>query len=163
MTFSPHNYTAAAAGVQGATGVDPLVPTELDAAVKTLQNGVRGYHAAAERVEDVELAERMRELSRSRSEVLARVVRIATDETAYEPQDSDGTIPGTLHRGWLAVKSIVGGDESVIETAKTGEDEAISDLENAIASSTSEAVKDALRAALDDVRIARDSLEALSG
>ena len=44
------------------------------------------------------------------------------------------TVPGALHRGWIAVKDALTGDDAdaVINAAETGEDHAVEDYEEAL-------------------------------
>lgn len=141
----------------------PMQTKELDDAVRALQDGVRGYETAADEVSNAILATNLRDLARSRESVLDQLIGVAADETREVTEAEGGTITGALHRGWMRVKSVVTGDESIIEAAKTGESEALSRLEKALESGLDSPIEEAIRRAMLDIENAMKQLDGMTG
>ena len=95
---------------------------------KTLENGRAGFEQAAGRVAAAgrsDIAERFREFSAERASMAAELESLAA---AYgDDVDARSTVPGVLHRGWMALKDALTGDDiaAVIRTAEQGEDHAL--------------------------------------
>lgn len=140
----------------------PYDTTALEGAIDALMNGVRGYAVAADEVADPALGALLRSLGDSRKQVFDDVVRVSASEVRVTPEDDSGTVPGAVHRGWLKAKGAVAGDEAVIAAALTGEEEAVDDLEDALASGMPEPVEEAVRRALLEVQRAKQQLESLT-
>jgi uncharacterized protein (TIGR02284 family) len=101
--------------------------------VKTLNNGVEGFNSAAEKLSSrTDVAEKFRAFSVERAGFSDELTEIAAKYGDDMPDG--GSLAGSLHRGWIAFKDLVTGssDESVIEAAKTGEDHAVEQYEEAI-------------------------------
>jgi uncharacterized protein (TIGR02284 family) len=101
--------------------------------VKTLNNGVEGFNSAAEKLSPrIEVADKFRGFSAERAEFSSELTDIAAQYGDDMPDG--GSLAGSIHRGWMAFKDLVTGssDESVIEAAKTGEDHAVEQYEEAI-------------------------------
>ena len=102
---------------------------------KTLENGRAGFELAAERVADAgrsDVAARFRELSSERAMMAAEIESLAA---AYgDDVDARSTVPGVLHRGWMALKDALTGDDvaAVIATAEQGEDHALEEYRDAL-------------------------------
>jgi uncharacterized protein (TIGR02284 family) len=133
----------------------------LEKALEAIENGVRGYEAAAEAAESTDVKNTLTELGEARANTLERLTRVAGDDAHVEP-DGGGTVPGAAHRGWIKVKGALAGDEAIVEAAITGEAEAKSDLENSLEMAMPESVADVVRSALDEVTAALQRLESLN-
>lgn len=103
---------------------------------KTLENGRAGFEKAAERVDGdgrTEVAAKFREFASQRAVMVAELEALAA---AYgDDVDGRSTVPGMLHRGWMAVKDALTGDdiEAVIHSAEQGEDHALEEYREALA------------------------------
>ena len=155
---------AAAAGTDSShltdAGTERMVAdTVIDDAIETLVNGVRGYESVAERAESPAVRDLFTRLAGSRKEALDDVVKAAAD--ARIDVDVDGTVPGALHRAWIAVEGAVAGDQALVESAQTGESHAAEELDTVLAEELPEQVAEALRKALADVASARQVLESV--
>lgn len=140
----------------------PMNTRQLDDAVRILHDGVRGYSTAADEISNTILATRMRELAKSREEVLGHLMSVAADESNVTPQEDGGTITGALHRGWMKVKSAVAGDEAIIEAAKTGESEAIDRLREVLEEDIDPAIEASIRKAMLDIESATEQLDGMT-
>ena len=100
--------------------------------IETCKDGEQGFKTAAESLKNPELKTTFLEYSRQRaqmsSELQAEVRRLGGD-----PERS-GSMSGSLHRGWIDIKSAVTGkdDEAILAEAERGEDVAKSAFEGAL-------------------------------
>ena len=112
--------------------IDESVATNL---IHTLENGKEGFDKAAEKLADSdrpEVAAKFREFALQRASMSDELKQIAV---AYQDDpDQRSTLPGALHRGWIAVKDALTGDDAdaVIEAAETGEDHAVEQYREAL-------------------------------
>ncbi len=132
---------------------------------EVLKDGQHGFETAAKDVKAPELAQIFQGYARQRAEYAAKLqAHVATLGADVE---KSGSSAGSMHRGWINIKSALSTNEpqSVLEEAERGEDAAVAayrkaleqrELDSAtraLISSQSTAVK----AAHDHVRDLRDS------
>lgn len=105
----------------------------LNEIIETCKDGEKGFSACAENVADTEL----KDIFMQRSQHCAASAKELQDEVRRQggAPDTQGSVAGTLHRGWLNVKSaITGQDEAAVLTeCERGEDMAILRYEDALA------------------------------
>ncbi len=137
----------------------------LDELMQTLKDGDEGYTKAAE------------ELSKStRPDLSAHFIACAkqrrdfhnelsgiTADLGGEPSEK-GTVIGTLHRGWMAVKDAMSGDdpESVLKAAEKGEEHAVAQYEEACKADLSTDVRTIVERQFRDVKAAKAKLTMLA-
>jgi uncharacterized protein (TIGR02284 family) len=132
--------------------------------VKTLENGRAGFEQAAERVGDAgrqDIAERFRAFSAERASMAAELETLAA---AYgDDVDARSTVPGALHRGWMAIKDALTGDDiaAVIRTAEQGEDHALEEYTDAIGDDISPEFRAILERQQSTVKSAHDYVRSL--
>nr|WP_315239846.1 PA2169 family four-helix-bundle protein [uncultured Albidiferax sp.] len=105
---------------------DDVVAT-LNDLIETCYDGEYGFKACIERTRASNLqavfSERMHECASAAAELASEVVRLGGT-----PADS-GTVGGTVHRGWVAVREMLTGDDgddlAVLEECERGEDIAL--------------------------------------
>ena len=137
--------------------------------IQTLEDGKEGFAKAADRLKDTnraDLCAKFTEYSALREGFATELKSLAAQ---YGDQiDKSGTVAGTLHRGWMAIKDAVAGDsdpEGVLDAAEQGEDHAVAEYEKALQDSEiSNGLRTvvqrqyaAVKAAHDDVRNARNA------
>jgi uncharacterized protein (TIGR02284 family) len=103
--------------------------------IKTLEDGHEGYAKAAERLaanEASDVGRHFRDLSSQRGE-LAEQLRTAAQAEGLDISNR-GTATGALHRGWMAVKDTLTGDDpaAIIDAAEQGEDHACATFREAL-------------------------------
>ena len=132
--------------------------------VETLKDGERGFAEAAEKLRDSEHAEWATTLQRF-SEQRAGFWREIVDlGHAYgDDVDESGTVAAAVHRGWIALKDAVTGDdaEAVLKAALTGEDHAVSEYEDALKMDLSAGFREVVVRPQAAVVAARDEVKAL--
>jgi uncharacterized protein (TIGR02284 family) len=135
----------------------------LNTLIETCKDGEKGFKTAAEGLTSPDIKAKFMQYARERtqmsSELQAEVRRLGGD-----PEQS-GSMSGSLHRGWLDIKSVITGkdDHAIIAEAERGEDVAKTAYEDALnealpASTQAIVQQQALivRQAHDDVRYLRD-------
>ena len=141
---------------------DEKVAKEL---VETLKDGEKGFASAADKLRDSdhpEAAATFQRLSEQRAGFARDIV--AMGHEYGDDVDKGGTATAALHRGWLALKDALTGDDAsgVIGAAVTGEDHAVSEYEKAL---DEDDLSDGFRALVQQqhtaVVAARDEVKAL--
>ena len=128
--------------------------------IETLEDGKEGFARAAERLADTDRAD----LSARFAEFSAQRERFATELRALAASYGDrveesGSVAGTLHRGWMAVKDALAGSgdaEGVLDAAEQGEVHAVAEYERALAEDISPSLRAVVERQLLDVRAAHD-------
>jgi uncharacterized protein (TIGR02284 family) len=106
----------------------------LNSLIETCKDGEQGFRTAAEGLNDSQIKAKFATYSRERaqfsSELQAEVRRLGGD-----PEQS-GSMSGSLHRGWLDLKSALTGkdDHAILVEAERGEDVAKGAYEAALQS-----------------------------
>ena len=132
--------------------------------VETLKDGERGFADAAEKLRDGEHPEWATVLQRF-SEQRAGFWREIVDlGHAYgDDVDESGTVAAAVHRGWIALKDALTGDDAdaVLKAALTGEDHAVSEYEDALKLDLSAGFREVVVRQQAAVVAARDEVKAL--
>jgi len=100
--------------------------------IETCKDGELGFKTAAEGLTSAEIKGKFLEYSRQRAE-MARQLQNEVRTLGGDPEKS-GSVSGSLHRGWLDIKSVITGkdDHAIVAEAERGEDVAKSAYENAL-------------------------------
>lgn len=100
--------------------------------IDVCENGERGFLAAADHVKHPGLKKLFTELSSERAQFAAELLPHL--QRLGGRSDHGGTSAGTLHRGWIGLKSLVSGhqDHAVVTEAERGEQLAIDAYEEAL-------------------------------
>lgn len=135
--------------------------------IETNKDGQEGFKQAAEGVENSTLKSTFFEYSQQRSQFTGELQELVR-ELGGDPEDS-GSIAGSLHRGWINIKSAVTGQDegAILNEAERGEDSAKKAYKNAMEENLPANVNavvsrqaTAINAAHDKVRDLRDSANA---
>ncbi|MFQ6171597.1 ferritin-like domain-containing protein [Oryzobacter sp. R7] len=132
--------------------------------VETLKDGERGFGAAAEKLRDSdrpEWAATMERFSEQRAQFRREIVALGH---AYgDDVDESASAAGALHRGWIALKDALTGDDagSVLGAAVTGENHAVSEYEKALEKDLSAGFREVVSRQHAAVVAARDEVKGL--
>jgi uncharacterized protein (TIGR02284 family) len=140
---------------------DNAVAKEL---VETLKDGERGYASAADKVRDSDhsaWATTLERFSKQRADFRREIVELGHEY--QEDVDESGSAAAALHRGWIALKDALSGDDagSVLAAAITGEDHAVAEYESALGKDLSAGFREVVVRQHAAVVAARDELKAL--
>jgi uncharacterized protein (TIGR02284 family) len=132
--------------------------------VETLKDGERGYADAAEKLRDgehPEWATVLQRFSEQRAGFWREIVDMGHDYG--DDVDESGTVAAAVHRGWIALKDALTGDdpEAVLKAALTGEDHAVSEYEDALKMDLSAGFRQVVVRQQAAVVAARDEVTAL--
>jgi uncharacterized protein (TIGR02284 family) len=100
--------------------------------IETCKDGELGFKTAAEGLKSADLKAKFLEYSRQRGEMV-RELQNQVRQLGGDPEKS-GSMSGSLHRGWLDIKSAITGkdDHAIVAEAERGEDVAKAAFENAL-------------------------------
>ncbi len=132
--------------------------------VETLRDGEKGFAASADKLRDgdrPEWATLMQRLSEQRASFRQEIVALGHEYG--DDVDESGTAAAAVHRGWIALKDAVTGDDAgaVLGAASTGEDHAVSEYEKALEQDLSAGFRDLVARQHAEVVAARDEVKAL--
>jgi uncharacterized protein (TIGR02284 family) len=108
------------------------VISTLNRLIETLKDGEQGFKTAADGLTDQTSKALFEQYSRDRAQ-MARELQTEVRKLGGDP-DVAGSVSGTLHRGWINIKSAVTGknDATIIAEAERGEDVAKKAYEEAL-------------------------------
>ena len=103
--------------------------------IQTLEDGREGFAKAAVRLTDTDRSDLCAKFNgySAQREGFANELKSLAAQYGDEI-DKSGTIAGTVHRGWMALKDAIAGDnpEGVLAAAEQGEDHAVAEYEKAL-------------------------------
>lgn len=104
----------------------------LNSLIETGKDGEEGFKVAADGLKSADIKSRFLDFSRQR----AQMVRDLQDEVRRLGGDPEkgGSVAGSLHRGWMNIRSVVTGkdEHAILAEAERGEDTAKSAFETAL-------------------------------
>lgn len=132
--------------------------------ISVLQDGSEGFTNAAEhlsRSSEPDLAGTFVRYADQRA-AFAEELRTLAAEYGDEVHES-GSMTGALHRGWTNIKDALTGSspEAVLGAARTGEDHAVEEYDEALAEDISPTLKTVIARQADAVQAARDTVASL--
>jgi uncharacterized protein (TIGR02284 family) len=99
--------------------------------IETLKDGKNGFEAAAADVKDPGVKSTFQQLATERGR-LAGELQAEVRKLGGDPETT-GSAAAAAHRGWMNLKSALGGGEkAILSEAERGEDVAVKSFENAI-------------------------------
>ena len=136
----------------------------LEDLIETLEDGRKGFEQVADRIEETgndAMVVDLRHLSRQREEFSVELRTIAAQH-GVEIQE-EGSMAGSLHRGWMSLKDALTGDDpkALLGAAETGEDHAVSEFEDALENDLPADVRPVIERQAAAVRRAHDTVKAL--
>ena len=100
--------------------------------IETCKDGEEGFRQASDGTKTADLRAVFNEYSRQRAEFASELQREVA-KLGAEPEKS-GSVTGSLHRGWMNIKTAVTGkdDQAILNEAERGEDAAVSAYKDAL-------------------------------
>ena len=119
--------------------------------IETLKDGKEGFETAASHVKDAQVKTVFLEYSQQRSR-FAGELQGEVGRLGGEAEKTGSTI-AAVHRGWINLKSALGGGEkAILSEAERGEDAAVSSFEKALKSHLPADVVGVVRRQFEDVK-----------
>jgi uncharacterized protein (TIGR02284 family) len=129
--------------------------------IETVKDGEKGFKTAAEGLTDPQTKALFNEYSRQRSQ-MARELQDEVRRLGGDPEKA-GNVAGTMHRGWIDIKSAVTGKNaaSIVAEAERGEDVAKKEFEDALAEPLPPTTKTLVQQQAVKVREAHDRVRSI--
>ena len=132
--------------------------------METLEDGRKGFAAAAEKLADGDgagLAPRLREFSEQRAKMYAELEVLAAKYG--DDLDEDGSVGAAIHRGWMSLKDAVTGSspKSILDAAEQGEDHAVKEYDKALEKDLSAELAEVVRRQLVEITSTHDEVKRL--
>lgn len=138
---------------------DQVIST-LNSLIELNRDGQKGFQESAEKIEAPEIKTFCFEQSRSRAHFVGELQTLVHSLGA-EPDDT-GTVSGALQRGWIDLKSALGGgDHAILAVTEGSEDHTTQGYRNAIAQTLPADVRDIVERQYQSVKYAHDKVKSL--
>ena len=126
--------------------------------IETCKDGEEGFKVAAEGLTSASIKTKFLEYSRQRAQ-MARELQDEVRRLGADPEKK-GSVAGTMHRGWLNIRSIVSGkdDHAIVAEAERGEDVAKGVYEAALKESLPQSAQTLVQQQASKVRQAHDAV-----
>jgi uncharacterized protein (TIGR02284 family) len=137
------------------------VLSTLNGLIETCKDGQAGFTEAAEGVERSDLKSLFYEFAQQRSH-FAGELQTLVQSLGGDPENT-GSIAGSLHRGWINIKSVVTGKDegSILNECKRGEDSAKAAYKAALDNVLPAHVLDTVQTQYTSVQAAHDRIKGL--
>ena len=134
---------------------------QLNDLIENCKDGEYGFRACAERVQSPELRSVLDECAKSCRE--AAVELQATVASLGGKPESESSVTGTMHRGWVRLKGALGGDTdlSMLEECERGEDAALARYRDALKADLPAPAAELVRRQYDGAKRNHDRIRAL--
>ncbi|NOT47603.1 MAG: PA2169 family four-helix-bundle protein [Acidobacteria bacterium] len=139
---------------------DDVIST-LNGLIETCKDGQEGFTSAAEGIERSDLKSLFYEFGQQRSQ-FAGELQTLVQSLGGDPENS-GSVAGSLHRGWINIKSVVTGKDegSILNECERGEDAAKAAYKSALETALPAHVQDTVQSQYTAVQSAHDRIKAL--
>jgi uncharacterized protein (TIGR02284 family) len=147
-------------GSSGIEGNEDVISV-LNNLIETCKDGEEGFKEAAEGVERSDLKSLFREYSQQRSEY-AGVLQGLVRSMGGDPE-TDSSISGAVHRGWINIKAAVTGQDeaAILNECERGEDYAKEAYEEALKQPLPANITDVVRQQSQGVQAAHNRIREL--
>src|SRR5438067_7609063 len=134
----------------------------IDNLIETLKAVKEGFNQAAESVRNPALKALFSDYSQQRSRFAAALQSEARRQGETEPETTSSAT-GTLHRGWINLKSaITGGDEhAILAECERGEDSAVEEYKKALENGLTPSAQELVTRQFAEIKAAHDRIKSL--
>jgi len=133
----------------------------LNRLIATCRDGEHGFRYAANHVRDSTVKGLFLEIASQREQFAADILSHA--QRLGGATESEGSLTGALHRGWMTLKDAVGGhdDAAIIREAERGERSALAAYEEALDGMLPPAAREVIERQCAEVRQSHNRVHAL--
>lgn len=129
--------------------------------IETLKDGELGFRTAADDATSVDLKRTFGDYSSQRAD-FSRALQTLVERAGEEPE-KNGSVAGTLHRGWINTKVALMSrtDLSILEECERGEDSALSTFRETLADSNLGTARHTVENQFSHIQTAHDHIRSL--
>lgn len=137
------------------------VISTLNGLIQTCEDGTEGFRLASENVNSGNLKTLFFEYNQQRAQFSAELQALVRS-LGGDPEHS-GSFSGTLHRGWMELKTAIAGNDekAVLNECERGEDSAKSNYKDALENALPGHVRDVVKEQYSAILSAHDQVKAL--
>ena len=132
----------------------------LNGLIELSRDGQHGFEEAAQKMDAADIKTFCLEQSRQRAHFvgeLQTLVHVLGDEP-----DNTGTLSGALRRGWMDLKSALGGgDHAILVVVESSEDQAVREYQKALTKTLPADVRDIVQRQSHSVKQAHDTIHVM--
>ena len=144
---------------QAVTSPDQVIST-LNSLIALNRDDQKGFQEAAEKIDAPEMKTYCLEQCRSRAHFVGEL-QTQVHSLGSEPENT-GTVSGALHRGWMDLKSALGGgDHAILAATEAVEDHALSTYRKALTESLPADVRDTVERQFESVKQSHKKVKAM--
>jgi uncharacterized protein (TIGR02284 family) len=149
------------ASVGGGTLTNDDVISTLNGLIETCKDGQEGFTVAADGIERSDLKSLFYEFAQQRAQFAGELQNIVRS-LGGDPENS-ASLAGTLHRGWINIKSAVTGQDeaSILNECERGEDSAKNMYREALEQALPANILETVQSQYTSVQAAHDRIKAL--
>jgi uncharacterized protein (TIGR02284 family) len=138
---------------------DQVVST-LNSLIEMNRDGQKGYQEAAEKIETPQIKEFCFAQSRARAQFVGDL-QLQVRALGGDPEKT-GSVAAAVHRGWIDLKSALGGDDhAILAASETGEDYAVKEYKKALDETLPAPVRDIVERQFQSVKQAHDKVKGM--
>jgi uncharacterized protein (TIGR02284 family) len=129
--------------------------------IETLKDGEEGFRTSADKLQEPALRAQFHSFASQRASFAASL-QGEVSRIGGEPETT-GSTAGSLHRGWIDLKSSVMGnsDHAILEEAERGEDSAVKAYRDALSKDLPEDIRSVIASQYKDVLATHNTVKAL--
>ena len=132
--------------------------------IETLEDGREGFTKGADKLADsdrADFAATFRELAAQRARFTTELRDLAAQYGDHI--DEDGSMLGSLHRGWMSIKDAISGDDpqGVLDAAEQGEDHAKGEYADALKADISPHLRTVIERQAREIEVSHDTVKAM--
>jgi uncharacterized protein (TIGR02284 family) len=136
--------------------------SNLNDLIQTCRDGQEGFLTAAENVQGAELKKLFNECSLQRARFTGELQQTAHSLGDSNPENSS-SVSGTLHRGWINLKTAIGGRDqhAILAECERGEDTAVAEYKKVLALELPANIRDTIQNQYTAILATHDRIKAL--
>lgn len=138
---------------------DQVIST-LNSLIEINRDGQKGYQEAAEKIDEPQIREFCFEQSRTRAQFVGDLQQ-QVRSLGGDPENT-GSVAAAVHRGWIDLKSALGGGaHAILAASETGEDYAVKEYKKALDETLPAPVRDIVERQYQSVKQAHDQVKGM--
>ncbi len=132
----------------------------LNGLIELSRDGQKGFQEAAEKIDAPDTRTFCLEQSRQRAHFVGELQTVV--HGLGEEPDNTGTITGALRRGWMDLKSALGGgDHAILVVVESSEDQAVREYQKALTKTLPADVREIVQRQSHSVKQAHDTIHVM--